>query len=125
MLLTLDEIELLLNDMKPKIRNERILGTKEDGWVGTEEIPILVHLRLFSRSLIAGVAQVANMVDQLPEELSLLGKHVRESGVDGRVGKIVAVVLVVVVVVVVIPTRTIPAVHAGSRTQIHPSKNLR
>jgi hypothetical protein len=41
------------------------------------------------------------MVDQLPEELSLLGKHIRESGVDGRVGKIV---VVVVTVVVVIPT---------------------
>jgi hypothetical protein len=99
MFLTLDEIELLLNDMKPNTRIERILGATEDGWVGAEEIPILVHLRLFPRSLIAGVAQVANMVDQLPEELSLLGKHIRESGVDGRVGKIV-----VVVVVVVIPT---------------------
>jgi hypothetical protein len=59
------------------------------------------------------------MVDQLPKELSLLGKHVRESGVDGRVGK----VIVVVVVVVVVPTGPIPAVRAGSRTQIHPSKN--
>jgi hypothetical protein len=116
MLLTLDEIELLLNDMKPKIRIERIFGAMEDGWVGAKEIPILVHLRLFSRSLIAGVAQVANMVDQLPEELSLLGKHIHKSRVDGRVGKIV-------VVVVVIPTRTVPAVCAGSRTQIHPSKN--
>jgi hypothetical protein len=72
--------------------------------------------------LVAGVAQVANMVDQLPEELSLLGKHIRKSGVDGRVGKIV-VVVVVVVVVIIIPTRTVPAVHAGSRTQIHLSKN--
>jgi hypothetical protein len=73
--------------------------------------------------LIANVAQVADMIDQLPKELSLLGKHICESGVDGRVGKIV--VVLVVVVVVVTPTRTVPAVRAGSRTQIHPSKNLR
>jgi hypothetical protein len=51
----------------------------------------------------------------LPEELSLLGKHIHESGVDGRVEKIV--------VVIVIPTRTVPAVRADSRMQIHPSKN--
>jgi hypothetical protein len=92
----------------------------EDGRVGAKEIPILVHLRLFSGGLIAGVAHVANVVDQLPKELSLLGKHVRESGVDGRVGKVI-----VVVVVVVIPTRTIHVVRSGSRTQVHPSKNLR
>jgi hypothetical protein len=115
MFLTLNEVELLLNDMKPKICIERILGAMEDGWVGAKEIPILVHLRLLSRSLIASVAQVANMIDQLPEELSLLGKHIHESGVDGRVEKIV--------VVIVIPTRTVPAVRADSRMQIHPSKN--
>jgi hypothetical protein len=40
--------------------------------------------------------------------------------VDGRVGKVI-----VVVVVVVIPTRTIHVVRSGSRTQVHPSKNLR
>jgi hypothetical protein len=87
MFFILDEIKLLFNDMKPKIRIERILGTTEDGWVGAEEIPILVHLRLLSRSMIAGVAQVANMVDQLLEELSLLGKHIRESGVMGVLGR--------------------------------------
>jgi hypothetical protein len=43
--------------------------------------------------------------------------------VDGRVGKII--VVVVIVVVVVIPTRIVPAIHAGSRTQIRPSNNLR
>jgi hypothetical protein len=43
MFFTLDEIALLFNDMKPKICIERILGTTEDGWVGAEEIPILVH----------------------------------------------------------------------------------
>jgi hypothetical protein len=94
MLFTLDEIELLFNDMKPKICIKRILGATEDRWVGGEEIPILVHLRLLPRSLIADIAQVANMIDQLPEELSLLGKHIRESGVDGRVGKIVVVIII-------------------------------
>jgi hypothetical protein len=59
-----------------------------------------------------------------------LGKNIRESGVDGRSGKIVVVVVVVGVVVVgvvviAIPTRTVPALRVGSRTQIHPSKNLR
>jgi hypothetical protein len=127
MFFTLDEIELLFNYMKLKIRIERTLRATEDRRVGAEEIPILVHLRLLPRSLIADVAQVANMIDQLPEELSLLGKHIRESGVDGRVGKIVVVVVVVVVIIIIIiiPTRTVPVVRAGSPMQIHPSKNLR
>jgi hypothetical protein len=67
------------------------------------------------RSLIVGIAHVANVVDYLHKELSLLGKHVHESGVDGRVGN--------VVVIIVIPTRAIRMVHSDSRTQIHPSKN--
>jgi hypothetical protein len=37
----------------------------------------------------------------LPKELSLLGKYICETGMDGRVGK---VVVVVVFVVIVIPT---------------------
>jgi hypothetical protein len=119
MLLTLDKTRFLLNYIKPKIRIKRILEATEDGRVGAKEIPILVNLRLFSKGLIAGVAHVANVVDQLPKELILLGKHVRESGVDGRVGK------VIVLVVIVIPTRTIRAVRSGSRTQVHPSKTLR
>jgi hypothetical protein len=106
MLLTLDEIELLFNDMKPKIRIERILGTTEDGWVGTKEIPILVHLRLFSRSLVAGVAQVANMVDQLPEELSLLGKHVRESGWMGGLGR--SSLLLLLLLLLLFPPESFP-----------------
>jgi hypothetical protein len=67
MLITLDEIELLLNDVKPKIRVKRILGATEDRWVGAEEIPKLVYLRLLPRSLDSNVAQVADMIDQLPK----------------------------------------------------------
>jgi hypothetical protein len=88
--------------MKPKIRIKRILGATEDRRVGAEEIPILVHLRLLPRSLIADVAQVANMIDQLPKELSLLGKHIHESGVDGRVGKIVVVVLLLLLLLLLL-----------------------
>jgi hypothetical protein len=117
MLLTLDKTRFLLNYIKPKIRIKRILEATEDGRVGAKEIPILVNLRLFSRGLIAGIAHVANVVDQLPKELSLLSKHVHESGVDGRVGK------VIVVVIIVIPTRTSRTIRSSSRTQIHPSKN--
>jgi hypothetical protein len=63
MLLTLNKTKLLLNYIKPKIRIKRILGATEDGRVGAKEFPILVNLRLFSRSLIAGIAHVANVVD--------------------------------------------------------------
>jgi hypothetical protein len=67
MLITLDEIKLLFNDVKPKIRVKRILGATEDGWVGAEEIPKLVYLRLLPRSLDPNVAQVADVIDQLPK----------------------------------------------------------
>jgi hypothetical protein len=67
MFITLDEIELLFNDMKPKIRIKWILGATEDRWVGAEEIPKFVHLRFLPRSLNSDVAQIANMIDQLPK----------------------------------------------------------
>jgi hypothetical protein len=89
----------------------------EDRRVSTEEFPKLVNLRLFPRSLITGIAHVADVVDYLPKELSLLGKHIRESGVDGRVGNVIVVVIIIVL------TRAISSVHSGSQTQIHPSKN--
>jgi hypothetical protein len=94
----LNKAKFLLNCIKPKIRIKRILGAMEDGWVGAEEFPILVNLRLFPRSLITGIAHVADVVDYLPKELSFLGKHIRESGVDGRVGNVVAVVVVIIVI---------------------------
>jgi hypothetical protein len=117
MLLTLNKTKLLLDCIEPKIRIKRILEATEDRLVGAEKFPKLVNLRLFPRSLITGIAHVLNVVDYLPKELSFLGKHIHESGVDGRVGN------VIVVVVIVVPTRAISTVRSGSRTQIHPSKN--
>jgi hypothetical protein len=67
--------------------------------------------------LITGIAHVADVVDYLPKELNLLGKHVHESRVDGRVGNVVVVVIIVVL------ARAIRTVRSGFRTQIHPSKN--
>jgi hypothetical protein len=66
MLLKLDEIELLLNNMKPKIRIKRIFGATEDGWVGAEEIPILVHLRLFPRSLVLALPKLPIWLTNCP-----------------------------------------------------------
>jgi hypothetical protein len=66
MFLTLNEVELLLNDMKPKICIERILGAMEDGWVGAEEFPKLVNLRLFPRSLIAALPMLPIWLTNCP-----------------------------------------------------------
>jgi len=58
MWLTLNKTKLFFNDIEPEIHIKRILGATKDGRVGTEEFPEPVHLRLSSRTMIAGIAHL-------------------------------------------------------------------
>ena len=111
MWLTLNKTQLLFNNIKPEIRIQRIFGTTEDGWVGAEEIPKPVHLRLSSWTIIAGIA---HLIDYGRHKFSLPGQDVREVWVNGRIRK------GILVVAVVIATRTISTIPFSSRTKHHP-----
>jgi len=113
--ITLNKPELLFNSIKPKVRIKRILGTKEDGRISAKEFPKPVDLRFIPRTL---VAMVAHLIDDVPEELCLLRKNVREGMVNSRVGN-----AVIVVVIVIVTARTTGTILIGSRTQHHPIIN--
>jgi hypothetical protein len=106
----LNKPEHLFNSIKPKVRIKRILGTQEDGQISAKEIPKSIDLRLLSMTLVAVVAQ---LIDDMPEELSLLSKNIREGGVNGLVGE-GAIVVVIIVVMIVVTTPTTGTIPIGS-----------
>ena len=100
---TLNKTKLLFNHIEPEIRIKRIFGATEDGWVGAEEIPKPVHLRLSSWTIIAAIA---HLIDYGRHKFSLTGQDVREVWVNGRIRK------GNLVVAIIIATRTIGTIVA-------------
>ena len=82
--LTLNKTKLLFNHIEPEIRIKRIFGATEDGWVGAEEIPKPVHLRLSSWTIIAGIA---HLIDYGRHKFSLPSQDVREVWVNWGLGR--------------------------------------
>jgi len=68
-LIILNKPKFLFNSIKSKVHIQRILRATENGWISAKEIPKLVDLRFFPLTL---VAIVAHLIDDVPEELSLL-----------------------------------------------------
>ena len=62
-------------------------------------------------ALVAGDAQ---LIEYMPEEMSLLSEHIHEGRVNGRIGE------GAIVVVIVVGTRPISTIPIGSRMQHHP-----
>jgi hypothetical protein len=111
MWLTLNKTQIFFNNIESEIRIQRILEASKDRWVGVEEFPKPVHLRLRPQTMIVGVA---HLIDYGRHKFSLLSQNIREGWVNRRVGK------EDIVVAVVIDTRTISTIPIVSRTQHHP-----